>query len=440
MEILFLKLLNMSIVASWVVVAVILFRMIFKQAPKFIRCLMWIFVAVRLVCPFSFKSSLSLIPSTEVLPDELLTGPNFNVNTGIDFVDSRVNGYIGDRYFEGVSVPAGNGFDTMRLLSVVWITGMLVMLIYTVISYICIRRKLDEAVELKTGIWQCDHVETPFILGVFKPRIFLPSSMNEADMKYVLEHEKAHLRRCDHLWKPLGFLLLTVYWFNPMMWIAYILFCRDIELACDEKVIKEMSLDSKKHYSEAMINCSMSRKRIAACPLAFGEVGVKERIKTVLCYKKPAFWIVLVAVVVCVAMGACFLTNPKGVKLRDRSNISVDELPDFITISAKGEINYDVLSEASMIYVLDLLTEIEVSRNEISLSRSEDRDKSNAITLHWGDIDVGYYFNSDCTEVWVNDGVKPSLTKKVYKPEIVRQFFDSCIESYADNVTYTSYK
>lgn len=429
MEILFLKLLNMSIVAGWVALAVILFRLLFKKAPKYVRCLMWALVAVRLICPFSFKSNLSLIPSAEVLSDDVLLGPQFVVNTGLGAIDGRINAHIGDRYFEGITVPTGNGFETMQILSCVWLAGILVMLAYTVISYMRLRRSLEEAVECTKGIWMCDHVKTPFILGVFKPRIFLPSSMNETDVDYVVAHEEAHLKRYDHFWKPFGFLLLTVYWFNPMMWVAYILLCRDIELACDEKVIKEMDLDSKKHYSEALINCSMQRRLIVACPLAFGEVGVKERIKTVLNYKKPAFWIVIVALVVCVAVGACFLTNPKGVKLRDRSNISADELPDFITISAKGEIKYDVLSEASMIYVLDLLTEIEVSRNEISLSRSEDRDKSNAIILHYGDVDVGYYFNNDCTEVWVDDGVKPSLTKKVYEPEIVRQFFDSCIES-----------
>lgn len=429
MEILFLKLVNMSIVASWLVLAVILFRLLLKKAPKYIRCIMWMLVGVRLICPFSFKSNLSLIPSAEVLPGDVLSGPQFVINTGLGAVDSRINAHIGDRYFEGVSVPTGNGFDTMRILSYVWLVGILMMLVYTAVSYIRTRRSLAEAVESTNGIWMCDHVKTPFILGVFKPRIFMPSSMNELDVDYVVAHEKAHLKRLDHIWKPFGFLLLTVYWFNPVMWIAYILLCRDIELACDEKVIKDMSLDSKKLYSEVLINCSMQRRLIVACPLAFGEVGVKERIKTVLNYKKPAFWIVIVALVVCVAVGACFLTNPKGVKLRDRSNISADELPDFITISAKGEIKYDVLSEASMIYVLDLLTEIEVSRNEISLSRSEDRDKSNAIILHYGDVDVGYYFNNDCTEVWVDDGVKPSLTKKVYEPEIVRQFFDSCIES-----------
>ena len=267
-----------------------------------------------------------------------------------------------------------------------------------------------------------------FILGVFKPRIFLSSSMNETDVEYVVAHEQAHLKRRDHLWKPLGFLLLTVYWFNPVMWVAYILLCRDIELACDEKVIKSMGIESKRSYSEALINCSMPRKFIAACPLAFGEVGVKERIKTVLSYKKPAFWIVIVALVVCVAVGICFLTNPKGARLRENNTGMSEELPDYITIVSE-ENSYQITSEASIIYVLDFLADIEVSRKEISLSRSEDRDKSNAITLHCGNIDVGYYFNSDCTEVWVNDGVKPSLTKKVYEPEIVQQFFDSCIES-----------
>ncbi len=435
MEILFLKFVNMSIVASWVVLAVILFRVLFKKAPKYIRCLMWALVAVRLICPFSFRSNLSLIPSAEVLPDELLKGPSFDVSTGIDFVDNRVNGYISDRYFEGITVPTGNGFDTMRVLSLVWVIGMLAMLVYTVVSYIRIRRKVAEAVEVKVGIWLCDHVETPFILGVFKPRIFLPSSINETDMEYVVAHEQAHLKRRDHLWKPFGFLLLTVYWFNPVMWIAYILLCRDIELACDEKVIKEMDLDSKKLYSETLINCSMQRRWIVACPLAFGEVGVKERIKTVLSYKKPAFWVMIFSVIVCVMVGICFLTNPKGVKLRGNNNAMVDELPELIII-VSGEDSYHISAEPSIIYVLDFLADIEVSRKEISLNRSEDRAKNNAVTLCYEKTGISYYFNSDCSEVWVDDGVKPSLSKSVYEPELVRQFFDSCIESYGDNIGY----
>ena len=261
---LFLKLLNMSITASYLVLAVVLFRLIFKKAPKFIHCLMWVLVGVRLIFPFSLESVLSLIPSADPLPNDIITGPDFNVNTGINFVDSRVNDYLDDRYFEGVTVPTNNGADVMSTLSLIWLIGMVLMLAYTVISYMRIHFQAREAVREEGNIWVCDRIDTPFILGLIKPRIFLPSSMNVADTQYVTAHEKAHIKRRDHIWKPLGFLLLTVYWFNPFMWLAYILLCRDIELACDEKVIKEMGGEVKKAYSEALINCSVPRKMIAA--------------------------------------------------------------------------------------------------------------------------------------------------------------------------------
>lgn len=310
MENVFLKLLNMSITASWLVLAVVVLRLILKKAPKWINIILWALVGFRLICPFSFESVLSLIPSTETIPDNVMQGPSFDVNTGINFVDNTVNDYLGSHYFEGVTVPTDTGITIINILSIFWLSGIIGMLLYAFISFSLLHKKVREGVMLKDNIWLCDRIDTPFILGLFSPRIFLPSSINEADMEYVLAHEKAHLKRNDHWWKPIGFLLLTVYWFNPVMWLAYILLCRDIELACDEKVIKEMGIGIKKPYSEALINCSVPRKSITACPLAFGETGVKGRIKSVLNYKKPAFWVILIAVVSCIIVAVFFLTNP----------------------------------------------------------------------------------------------------------------------------------
>lgn len=310
MENVFLKLLNMSITASWLVLAVVMLRFLLKKVPKAVNVVLWAFVGVRLICPFSFESVLSLIPSAETLPNKVMQGPSFDVNTGINFVDNTVNDYIGSHYFEGVTVPTGTGMNVMNILSTLWLIGIIGMILYAVISYVRLHIKVREGVELKDNIYLCDRISSPFILGLFRPRIFLPSSMNEADKEYVIAHEKAHLKRLDYIWKPLGFTLLTVYWFNPVMWIAYILLCRDIELACDEKVIKEMGAENKKPYSEALINCSVSRRTVSACPLAFGETGVKSRIKSVLNYKKPAFWVILIAVVSCIVVAVCFLTNP----------------------------------------------------------------------------------------------------------------------------------
>jgi len=315
MAALFLKIVNMSITAGWLVIAVLLVRLLLKKAPKFITCIMWGLVGIRLVCPFSIESVLSLVPSKQTLPDKILTGPSFDVNTGIGYVDKSVNDYLGDRYFEGVTVPTDNGADVMTVLACVWLTGIALMLIYTLVSCVRIRKRIKESVILRDNIYLCDRIESPFIFGVVRPKIYLQSAMSERDIEYVIAHEKAHLKRCDHLWKPLGFLILAVYWFNPLIWLSYILLCRDIELACDQKVIKEMGNDIKKPYSEALINCSLPRKFISACPLAFGETGVKGRIKSVLNYKKPAFWVVILGVLVCLVTAVCFLTNPKENKV-----------------------------------------------------------------------------------------------------------------------------
>ena len=308
---LFLKIVNMSISASWLVAAVLILRLVLKKAPKWVNVLLWGIVAVRLICPFSFESALSLIPSAETFPEKIISGPSFDVQTGITPIDNRINDYLGDRYFEGVTVPANNGNTIMTILTIVWIIGILLLATYTVISYWRLNRKVDTAVRYKDNIFQSENVSSPFVLGIINPRIYLPFSMNEQDMEHVVAHEQAHIRRKDHWWKPLGFLLLTIHWFNPLMWLAYVLLCRDIELACDEKVIKGLSNEQRADYTQALVACSVNRRMIAACPLAFGEVGVKERVKSVMNYKKPAFWVIIIAVIVCVGVAVCFLTNPK---------------------------------------------------------------------------------------------------------------------------------
>lgn len=312
----FRNLVNMSIAASWLILAVMGLRPVMKKAPKWTRCLLWAMVAVRLICPFSFESALSLVPSPETLPQKVMTGPSYRIDTGVQPVDTAVNGYLGDRYFEGVTVPAHNGSHVMNVLGAVWLLGLLILALYGLVSYGRLRRDVREAVPLRDRVWICDEINTPFILGILRPRIYLPSDLISAQpphvLPYVLAHEQAHLKRHDHWWKPLGFTLLAMYWFNPLVWAAYILLCRDIELACDEKVIRDFGMEERKAYSDALLSCSLSRRRIMACPLAFGEVGVRERIRSVLKYRKPAFGIVIGAVLICVVMGGCFLTNPKS--------------------------------------------------------------------------------------------------------------------------------
>ena len=307
---LFLKIVNMSISASWLVLVVLILRFVLKKAPKWVNILLWGIVAIRLICPFSFESALSLIPSAETFPEKVISGPSFDVQTGITPVDNRINDYLGDRYFEGVTVPANNGNNIMTILTIVWTIGILLLVAYTVISYWRLRRKVDTAVRYKDNIFQSENVKSPFVLGIIKPRIYLPFNMNGQDLEHVVAHEQAHIHRKDHWWKPFGFLLLTIHWFNPLVWLAYVLLCRDIELACDERVIKELGNEQRADYTQALVACSVNRRMIAACPLAFGEVGVKDRVKSVMNYKKPAFWGVVLAVIVCVFVAVCFLTNP----------------------------------------------------------------------------------------------------------------------------------
>ena len=307
---LFLKIVNMSISASWLVLVVLILRFVLKKAPKWVNILLWGIVAIRLICPFSFESALSLIPSAETFPEKVISGPSFDVQTGITPVDNRINDYLGDRYFEGVTVPANNGNNIMTILTIVWTIGILLLVAYTVISYWRLRRKVDTAVRYKDNIFQSENVKSPFVLGIIKPRIYLPFNMNGQDLEHVVAHEQAHIHCKDHWWKPFGFLLLTIHWFNPLVWLAYVLLCRDIELACDEKVIKELGNEQRADYTQALVACSVNRRMIAACPLAFGEVGVKDRVKSVMNYKKPAFWGVVLAVIVCVFVAVCFLTNP----------------------------------------------------------------------------------------------------------------------------------
>lgn len=312
MKELFLNVLNMSIAANWLVLAVLLIRLLFQKAPKWVNVLLWGIVAIRLICPFSIESTLSLIPSVKTLPDDVISGPSFDVHTGIDAVDTPINDYLGDRYFEGVSVPTDYGANMVETLAVIWMLGVIFLIAYTAFSYLRIRRTVETAVIYRDNIFQSENISTPFVLGIIKPRIYLPYKLGGQSLSHVIAHENAHITRRDHLWKPLGFLILTIHWFNPLMWVSYVLLCRDIELACDEKVIKELNSQQRADYSQALVSCSVNRRQISACPLAFGEVGVKDRVMSVMNYKKPAFFIIVLAVIICMIVAVCFLTNPKG--------------------------------------------------------------------------------------------------------------------------------
>ena len=312
MDAVFLKILNMSLTASWIVLAVLLLRLLLKRAPKWLSCLLWGVVGLRLIFPFSIESLFSLIPSAEPLPSDLPMTQAPAIDSGFEVIDEVVNPIIYDSFAPTPEVSANPLQIVLTVAGIVWLCGLIGMIAYGVVSYVRLRLRVRASIKNSDNVYFCDDIDSPFILGIIRPRIYLPSGMTDAQMGYVIGHEQAHLRRLDHIWKPLGFALLCLHWFNPLLWLAYILLCRDIESACDEKVICDMDNESKKGYSETLVACSVHRRAVMACPLAFGEVGVKDRIKSVLNYKKPAFWIILVAVVALVVTGVCFLTDPKS--------------------------------------------------------------------------------------------------------------------------------
>ena len=307
----FLKLLNLSISASWLVLAVLVLRLVSRRSPKWMNVLLWGIVALRLVLPFSIESALSLIPSAEtVSPAVVQFDPAPTITSGVNIIDNAVNPSLSESFAAAPLASVNPLYVWTYLAGWVWLIGLGAMLLYALVSYLRLRRRVSVSLCVRENIYLCDAISSPFILGVVKPRIYLPSTLDEVQQQNVLSHERAHLTRRDHWWKPLGFALLAVYWFNPVLWLAYALLCRDIELACDERVIRTMDESAVKTYSTVLLACSMPRKAVITCPLAFGEVGVKERVRNALHYKKPAFWVVAASVAVCIVVAVCFLTNP----------------------------------------------------------------------------------------------------------------------------------
>lgn len=308
----FLKLLNLSISASWLVLVVLALRLVLKRAPKWVNVLLWGMVALRLMVPFSIESALSLIPSAETLSPEVVRfDPAPTITSGVEFIDNAVNPSLSESFAAAPLASVNPLYVWTYLAGWVWLIGLAAMLLYALVSYLRLRRRVSASIPLRENIYVCDEVPSPFILGIVRPRIYLPSALDETQRGSVLSHERAHLARRDHWWKPLGYALLAVYWFNPLLWLAYTLLCRDIELACDERVLRGMDAGQVKDYSSALLACSVPRRMLAACPLAFGEVGVGARVKNALRYKKPAFWVVAASVIVCIVVAVCFLTNPR---------------------------------------------------------------------------------------------------------------------------------
>jgi len=349
----FLHFLNMSITAGWIVLAVLLLRLCLKRAPRWITCLLWGLVALRLVLPFSIESALSLIPSAQTVPSDIVSTDTPSIDSGVTIIDRPVNDLLQTVVpSQPVTPPADTPSVTpveptvplmeriTQVAAWVWVGGIALMLVYELVSVWRLRRRVFDAIRLRDNLWQTDRIDSPFILGVFRPRIYLPYGLDEDTTAQVLAHEQSHLRRRDHWVKPFAFTLLAVYWFNPLLWVAYILLCRDIEIACDERVIRDLSATERQQYATALLNCGVERRSIAACPLAFGEVGLKQRIKSALHYRKPLLWVIIASLLVCSVAAVCLLTVPgeRAIEVLNSQEVEPDQSRNYCSNDTDGSI------------------------------------------------------------------------------------------------------
>ena len=311
-DLFFLPVLNRSLSACWLILAVLLLRFVFRKAPASFRIILWLIVGIRLIIPFDIRTDFSLIPNAKPLTEYTVQyDMNPKIDSGIRPIDEAINPVFTETFKADPANSVNPLYVHTSIAGIVWILGIAILLLCSLISHCQLKKRLSDSIPLDEGIRLCDHIETPFVYGLFQPTIYLPSSLNEKDREIVLKHERMHIARRDHLLKPLAYLISIVHWFNPLVWLSYHLFCKDIEIACDEAVIKDMTLQEKKDYSKTLLSCAAHKRFVFSYPLAFGEVGIKERVKNVLDYKKPSFWIILAGIVICVVTGVCFLTNPK---------------------------------------------------------------------------------------------------------------------------------
>lgn len=303
MDTVFSKFVHISLMANWLIVVVIVLRLLLKKVPRRAICVLWALVALRLMLPVSVESPASMIPETTAILQEA-------VDTTLIHPEAVPSDGTPTEAQEGSTATEAGGGQQISPLPFVWCMGVALMLCYLLLSYLRMRHLVAEAVPEAGNIWICDAVTTPFILGLLQPRIYLPSGLSGETKAYVIAHEQSHLRWKDHWWKPLAFVLLAVYWFDPFVWAAYGLVCRDIEFACDERVVRRFGMAEKKAYSVALLECSVRKRLVLACPVAFGETAVAKRVRNVLNYKKPRFWIILISTVIILAAAVGFLTVP----------------------------------------------------------------------------------------------------------------------------------
>ena len=378
MEGLFIRALNISITASFLVLAIIFYRLFAKKAPKWVSVLLWGFVGLRLLLPFDIESALSLIPSKNTVPATITHDRYPALDTGFENVNEIINPILSDQMQARPGDSANPMHALIRVLGWIWLAVMLCMLIYMTASFIYLRIKARVKVKRENNVYLSDYVRTPFILGIIRPRIYLPSEISGNDFSLVIAHERAHIKRLDHIWKPLGFLLLSVYWFNPLLWVAYILLCRDIESACDEKVIYHLKDNEKADYSEALLSLGIKSRVISACPLAFGEVSVKSRVSAISKYKKPATTVIVASLAICTIFALCFLTYKKNKAVAIEQGVwyagkvigsrdttaTCDDVPLFV-FTENGDLLVESKNLADLSYVrLGIMNSAYISKSE----------------------------------------------------------------------------
>ena len=420
MEYLFIQVLNISITASFLVLAIIIYRLFAKKAPKWVSVLLWGLVGLRLLFPFSIESALSLIPSKNTIPTTITHDRYPALDTGFENVDEIVNPILSGSMEARPEYSANPMHVWITALGWIWLAVMLCMLLYMAASFIYLRIKTRVKLEREDNVYLCDYVKTPFILGIIRPRIYLPSDISDKDYSLVVAHERAHIKRLDHIWKPLGFLLLSVYWFNPLLWVAYVLLCRDIESACDEKVISDLGDNEKADYSEALLTLGIKSRVISACPLAFGEVSVKSRVSAISKYKKPATIAIVISLVVCTIFAVCFLTYKKNNAVAVEQgiwyagkvigstdvNATCDDVPLFV-FTENGDLLVESKNLADLSYVgLGKM-------NSAYVSKSEYESLFEGVTFREG-YNVEYFHDS-VKAAW---RITPSISSSIEHEEV----------------------
>lgn len=399
----FQKALNMGIAASWLILAVVVLRFVLKKAPKRFRLMLWAIVGLRLVLPWSFKSALSLIPSAATLPEGIMMERTPSLDTGIPALNNAINPGFAAAFAPEPAASANPLQVLLPIASLIWLAGAAAMLIWALASWLRLRLRMRTAVRLEGNVYESEMAGGPFVLGLFRPRIYLPFGLGETERGHVLAHEREHIRRGDQVVKLLGFLLLCLHWFNPLVWLAYALLCRDIELACDERVVRNMGSGERADYSQTLLELSRPKRFVSVCPLAFGEASVKGRVKSVLSYKKPAFWLVVLAIVVCIGAAVCFLTDPKAKEdAGDADTVTIAaQLPKFIPDAADGiaESAPGPVLEAAQARVLELaagLDVVDISAAEITtLELCAETPCQDGGTLYLYGLAASFYADGD---------------------------------------------